>query len=55
MRNGQFGVQKKGIPLTSIGVDHAGKQINKLMKVDGGLTGISCNETARVRWIAQLC
>ena len=43
MRNGQLSVQKRKIPFTSIGVDHAGEQINKLIKVDGGLTGMSSN------------
>ena len=51
MRNGQFSVQKRKIPFTSIGVDHAGERINKLIKVDGGLTGISSNENARARWM----
>ena len=31
-------------PFTAIGVDHAGEQINKIMKIDGGLTGILNNE-----------
>eukprot|EP00794_Sanderia_malayensis_P004105 gene4105-4662_t len=38
MKSGQFSVQKRGIPFTSIGVHHAGEQINRMMKVDGGLT-----------------
>ena len=47
---GEFCVKKNDTPFTAIGVDHAGEQINKIMKIDGGLTGISNNENARNRY-----
>lgn len=46
---GNFSVTKSKIPFTSIGVDHAGEQVNKILKSDGGLCGISSNENARTR------
>ena len=41
---GNFSVTKSKIPFTSIGVDHAREQVNKILKSDGGLCGISSNE-----------
>ena len=35
----------------AIGVDHAGEQENKLLKLEGGLTGIANNENARNRFL----
>ena len=46
---GNLSVTKSKIPFTSIGVDHAGEQVNKILKSDGGLCGISSNENARTR------
>ena len=40
---GNFSVTKSKIPFTSIGVDHAREQVNKILKSDGGLCGISSN------------
>ena len=44
---GNFAVTKSSIPFVSIGADHACEQVNKWMKQQGGLIGISTNETAR--------
>ena len=41
---GGFTVKKGDIPFTSLGADHAGKQQNKLLKIDGGLIGITKNK-----------
>ncbi|ESO99438.1 hypothetical protein LOTGIDRAFT_158523 [Lottia gigantea] len=48
--NGEFSVKQNLIPFTSIGMDHAGEQENKIMKVEGGLIGISNNENERTRY-----
>ena len=47
---GEFCVKKNDTPFTTIGVDHAGDQINKIMKIDGGLIGISNNENVGNRY-----
>ena len=41
---GNFSVKQSKIPFTSIGVDHAGEQVSKILK-----SGISSNENARTR------
>ena len=46
---GNFSCQKTGIPGTAIGRDHAGEQVNKILKTRGGLTGITRNENSRTR------
>ena len=43
-------VTKSAIPFVSIGADHACEQINRIMKVQGGITGISNNPNARQRF-----
>jgi hypothetical protein len=40
---------KSTIPFISVGAIHACKQLNRLMQVHGGLTGISKNPNARQR------
>ena len=40
-KKGGFVVQKSDIPFTAIGVDHAGEQVNKILKINGGSVGIS--------------
>ena len=35
--DGEFVIRKSFITFTQIGVDHAGEQVNKLLKVSGGL------------------
>ena len=46
LSDGHSSVTKSKVPFTSIGVDHAGEQINKVLKSDGELYGISSNENA---------
>jgi len=43
-------VTKSTIPFVSIGADHACEQLNRLMKVHAGITGISNNPNARQRF-----
>ena len=47
---GGFVVQNSDIPFTAISVDHAGEQVNKILKVNGGLVCISHNVNARDRF-----
>ena len=47
---GEFSVQKTPIPYTALGMDHAGEQVNKIIKISGGLIGVSRNENARARY-----
>jgi hypothetical protein len=47
---GNFSVQKTTIPFVAIGRDHAGEQENKVLKVQGGLQGITRQENARTRY-----
>ena len=47
---GEFSVAKTSIPFTAFGVDHAGEQMNKVLKIEGGIVGISRNETASTRY-----
>ena len=42
---------KNAIPFVSIGADHACEHLNKLMKVHGGLIGISNNPNERQRFL----
>jgi len=44
--DGNFGVNKNQIPFCAIGVE----QINRIMKVTGGLVGITQNASARERF-----
>ena len=48
--DGEFAVQTNKIPFT-IGMDHRGEQVNKMLKIDGGIVGISRNENARTRFM----
>lgn len=50
LADGEFSVAKNDLPFTAIGVDHAGEQENKVLKVHGGLRGIANNENARNRF-----
>ena len=50
LEEGNISVTKSTIPFVSIGADHACEQVNRLMKVHGGLTGISNNPNARQRF-----
>ena len=49
--NGEFAVQKTKIPFVALGMDHAGEQVNKILKIDGGLVGVSRNVNARNRFM----
>ena len=44
-------VQKSDITFTAVGVDHVEEQVNKILKINGGLIGISHNINARDRFI----
>ena len=50
LKSGDFCVTKSNIPFVSLGVDHAGEQENKVLKIDGGLVGIANNANARERY-----
>ena len=52
LSEGQFSIVKSRLSLVGIGVDHAGEQENKLLKVRGGLRGIAANVNARNRFFA---
>ena len=39
--DGEFAVQVRPIPFVALGMDHKGEQINKQLKTDGGIIGIS--------------
>ena len=44
-------VKKTDIPFTSLGMDHAGEQVIKTLKGEGGgIKGITNNENARLRF-----
>ena len=45
-----FNVDKTDHPFSSMRVDQAHEQNNKVVKVDGGATGILENETALLKW-----
>ncbi|KAL5007723.1 hypothetical protein ScPMuIL_016529 [Solemya velum] len=48
--DGNFTVHKNKIPFCAVGVDHALEHINRIMKVTGGLVGITQNASARERF-----
>ena len=48
--DGNFTVNKNKIPFCAVGVDHALEHINRVMKVAGGLVGITQNASARERF-----
>ena len=50
LENGNISVTKSSIPFVSIGADHACEQVNRLLKVQGGITGIANNANARQRF-----
>ena len=56
-----FSINKMGIPFCSIGSDHALEKNNKLLKVNGGVVGLTQNPTALHRFclispsLASLC
>lgn len=50
LQEGDFCVTKSDLPFVSLEVDHAGEQENKVLKVDGGITGIANNANTRNRY-----
>ena len=48
---GNFSVNKNNVPFCAIGVDHAMEQENKSIKIAGGITGITLNQTALDRFV----
>ena len=50
LQAGSISVTKSGIPFVSLGADHACEQLNRLMKGQSGLIGISNNANARQRF-----
>jgi len=49
-REGNWVVNKNTIPFCAIGPDHALEQVNRMMKVAGGLIGITLNPFARTKF-----
>ena len=47
---GDFSCQKSKIGGTAIGRDHAGEQVNKILKTRGVITGITRNENSYKRY-----
>jgi hypothetical protein len=47
---GNWVVNKHMVPFCAIGPDHALEQVNRMMKVAGGLTGITLNPYARTKF-----
>ena len=47
---GNFCVNKNEIPFCAIGPDHAIENVNKLMKIRGGLKGLTQQPAAMARW-----
>ena len=50
LENGNISVTKSTTPFVSFAADHECEQVNLLMKVNGGITGLSNNPNARQRF-----
>ena len=50
---GNWIVNKNKVPFCAIGADHALEQVNRSMKVAGGLIGISQNPSARTKFFSN--
>ncbi len=50
LRSGSFAVTKSSIPFVSIGPDHACEQVNRWLKEDKGIIGITTNENCRQKF-----
>ena len=48
--DGNWVVNKNAIPFCAIGADHALEQVNRIMKVSGGLIGITQNHNALTKF-----
>ncbi|MES9879620.1 MAG: hypothetical protein ABW185_01920, partial [Sedimenticola sp.] len=51
--DGNFCVYKREVPFCAIGPDHAIEHVNKLMKISGGLKGLTQNASAMTRWFVM--
>ena len=49
----EFSCQKYDIPGTATGGSHVGEQENKIIKSQGGITGITGNENNRTRHLKK--
>ena len=49
-RQGNFCVNKNEIPFCAICADHAIEHVNKMMKITGGLKGLTQQPAAMTRW-----
>ena len=49
--DGEFEVQVRPNPFVALGMDHKGEQINKQLKIDRGIIGISRNDNAKDRFM----
>ena len=49
-QQGNWDVNKSHLSFCALGADHALEQVNKWMKITGGLVGITQNENARTRF-----
>ena len=47
---GNWVVNRSGIPFSTLGADEALEHENKRMKMQGGLTGITLNESVRIKF-----
>ena len=47
---GNFCVNTNEVPFREIGPDHAMEQLNKIMKIQGGLKGLTQQPAAMARW-----
>ena len=53
--SGNWVVNKNAIPFCGTGADHALEQVNRMMKVSGGLVGITQNPNALVKFFFSGC
>jgi len=51
LQNGNISVMNSDIPIVYIGEDHACEQVNRMMKINSGLIGISNNANAWQRFV----
>ncbi len=50
LSDGNFAVKKSSIPFCELGVDHALEQVNRTMKVMGGIKGITSRPAMLARF-----
>ena len=56
--DGKLVIMKSIVPFTSLGMDHALEQVNRSLKVTGGIVGLTLNPLARLRFFLiqpELC